>query len=261
VVSLFMTPEEGLPKAFSAKTGIEGQDGGVVTAILLNGFENKVFDAAIVVQRRQGYNAQATVADNAEEVLAAKGTKYVRVNMAEKLKELINQGEKKIAIVCTPCQAEAARKIQQAAKDACEVTIIGLFCFQAFNATRLKEQVKVGLGIDLEKAEKTAIRKGKFIAKVDGKEYSCKVRELDMAVEKSCLYCERFVAEAADVCVGSAGSQDGYSTVILQTTKGNNLIRDLVADKADVDQTEIEKLKQLKQQRARANLAAAKKKP
>jgi coenzyme F420-reducing hydrogenase beta subunit len=57
---------------FSAKSGIEGQDGEVVTSLLVKGFEKDTFDAAIVVRRGEGYSAEAVVATNASEVLAAK---------------------------------------------------------------------------------------------------------------------------------------------------------------------------------------------
>ena len=92
-----------------------------------------MFDAAIVVRRGEGYSAEAVVATNPSDVFAAKGTKYLRVNVTKKLRELISQGKKRIAIVCTPCEAKAARKIQQTLKNECEITVIGLFCFEAFN--------------------------------------------------------------------------------------------------------------------------------
>ena len=110
---------------FSAKSGIEGQNGGVVSALLVKGFEEGLFDSAIVVRRGIGYSAEAIIATNSIEVLAAKGSKYVRVNVTKKLRELISQGKKRIAIVCTPCEAKAARKIQQTLKKDCEITIIG----------------------------------------------------------------------------------------------------------------------------------------
>jgi coenzyme F420-reducing hydrogenase beta subunit len=87
---------------FSAKTDVEGQDGGVVTSLLVKGLREGLFDAAIVVRHMQGYTAEAFVAQNEADVLAAKGTKYLRVNVTKKLRELISQGKRRIAIVCTP---------------------------------------------------------------------------------------------------------------------------------------------------------------
>src|SRR5665647_2583970 len=66
---------------FSAKSNFEGQDGGVVTALLVKGFEEGIFDGAVVVRRGEGYNAEAVVATNACEVLATSGTKYLRANV------------------------------------------------------------------------------------------------------------------------------------------------------------------------------------
>jgi len=240
---------------FSAKSDVEGQDGGVVSALLVKGFEEGAFDAAIVVRRGEGYSAEAVVATNASEVLAAKGTKYLKVNVTKKLRELISQGKKRIAIVCTPCEAKAARKIQQTLKNDCEVTVIGLFCFEAFNSAKLKEEIKTGLGIDLDKAEKTQIRQGKFTASVDGKDYSCKVKDLDGAAEKACSYCDDFTSQFADISVGSVGSKKGYSTVIVRSKVGEELFKNLNVAKEMVVKEEIDRLSKFKRERAEKSLA------
>jgi coenzyme F420-reducing hydrogenase beta subunit len=241
---------------FSAKSGIEGQDGGVVTALLVKGFEEGLFDAAIVVRRGEGYSAEAVVAENPGDVLAAKGTRYLKVNVTKKLRELISQGKKRIAIVCTPCEAKAARKIQQTLKTDCEITIIGLFCFEAFNSAKIKEEIKTRLGVDLDKAQKTQVRQGKFTAFVDGKENSCKVKDLYKASEKACQFCDDFTAQFADISVGSVGSKKGYSTVIVRSKAGEKLLRTLDAAMETVDKEEIVRLSQFKRERAKKSLAA-----
>ncbi len=239
---------------FSAKTNVEGQDGGVVSTLLVKGFEDGLFDAAIVVRRGVGYSAEAVVATNANEVLAAKGTKYLKVNVTKKLRELISQGKKRIAIVCTPCEAKAARKIQQTLKNDCEITIIGLFCFEAFNSTKIKGEAKTRLGVDLDRAQKTQVRQGKFTAFVDGKEYSCRAKDLDAAAEKVCSYCSDFTAQFADVSVGSVGSKKGYSTVIVRSKAGERLTKNLDAAKEVADKKEIYRLSKFKRERAEKNL-------
>jgi coenzyme F420-reducing hydrogenase beta subunit len=241
---------------FSAKSQIEGQDGGVVTALLVKGFEEGVFDAAVVVRRGEGYSAEAVVATNITEVLAAKGTKYLRVNVTKKLRELINQGKNRIALVCTPCEVKAVRKIQQTLKNECEITVIGLFCFEAFDSTKLKEEIKTRLSVDLDKAEKTQIRQGKFTALADGKEYSCKVKDLDAAVEKMCHYCGDFTSRFADISVGSVGSKTGYSTVIVRSKVGEERLKTLDAEKDTADKEEVARLSRFKRQRAEKNFAA-----
>jgi coenzyme F420-reducing hydrogenase beta subunit len=241
---------------FSAKSIIEGQDGGVVSALLVKGFREGLFDTAVVVRRMQGYNAEAVVAENAEDALSAKGTKYLKVNVTKKLRELISQGKRRIAIVCTPCEAAVARRIQQTIDKECEITIIGLFCFESFNREKLIDEVKARLGVELGSAEKTQIRQGKFTATVNGKEASCRVRDLDGAVEKACHLCDDFTSRLADVSVGSVGSKQGYSTVIVRSNRGENLVQNLDAAKDTVDKQEIAKLAQFKKKRSKENFAA-----
>jgi len=241
---------------FSAKSRFEGQDGGVVTALLVKGFEEHLFDAAVVVYREEGYSAKAVVITNDEEAAAAAGTRYLRVNVTKKLRELIDQGKKRVAIVCTPCEAKAARKIQQSLKNECKITVIGLFCFEAFNRTKLKEEMCTRLGIDLDKVVKTQIRQGKFTAFTDGKEYSCKVKDLDGAAEKGCLYCDDFTSRFSDISVGSVGSKPGFSSVIVRSKVGVELVKDLDAAEEEADKEEVARLSKFKMNRAKKALVA-----
>ena len=241
---------------FSAKSRFKGQDGGVVTALLVKGFEENFFDAAVVVYRGDGYSAKAVLATNSEEAVAAGGTRYLRVNVTKKLRELITQGKKRIAIVCTPCEAKAVRKIQQLLKNECKITVIGLFCFEAFNKTKLKEEMCARLGIDLNKVEKTQIRHGKFTAFANGKEYSCKVKDLDCAAEKACLYCDDFTSRFADISVGSVGSKPGYSSAIVRSIAGGELVKNLDAVVEGINKEEVARLSKFKIERAKETLVS-----
>jgi coenzyme F420-reducing hydrogenase beta subunit len=236
-------------KIFSAKSSIAGQDGGVATALLLSGFKRSLFDAAIVVKRTIGYKAEAAIAENSEEILNARGTKYSRVKMMSKIGELVERGKRKIALVGVPCEVRTARKIQQQMLDKypdLEIIIIGLFCFEAFNYEKLKEETKKILNIDLDKAEKTQIQKGKFIVQIKGIEYSS-------AIQAGCAYCGDFSSNLADVSVGSVGSDAGYSTIVVRSTIGANLVNNLNLTMGDIRKEEIIKLANLKKKRANKN--------
>lgn len=241
---------------FSAKSSIDGQDGGIVTALLISGIRKGFFDSVIVVQRKGGYSAESFATDNADDIMAARGTKYLKVRVASKMRESISQGKGRIAIVCTPCEVRAARRILQNLKSDSskqKVIIIGLFCFEAFNRAKLKEEVRIQLGIDLDKVDKIQIRNGKFKVFLDMKEYTCRVKDLDNAVEKECKYCDDFSGRLADVSIGAVGSRNGYSTVIVRSEVGRKLLQNLDFDKENTDKEEIIKISKLKEQRAKKN--------
>ncbi|HDQ06781.1 MAG TPA: 2Fe-2S iron-sulfur cluster binding domain-containing protein [Candidatus Bathyarchaeota archaeon] len=243
---------------FAAKSSIDGQDGGVATALLLSGFERGLFDSVIVVKRTDGYKAEAVIAESAEEILNARGTKYSRVKMMSKVGELVEKGKRKIGIVGTPCEVRTARKIQQQLLPEypdLEITIVGLFCFEAFDYDKLKEETARLLGVDLDKAEKTQIHKGKFVVTVDGKDYSAQVKEFHGAIQGGCVYCNDFVGWLSDVSVGSVGSAEGYSTVIVRSEKGKKLLENVDFVKGDVNKDEIIKLASFKKNRAEKNFA------
>jgi coenzyme F420-reducing hydrogenase beta subunit/Na+-translocating ferredoxin:NAD+ oxidoreductase RnfD subunit len=254
------TPDENIglsTKIFSAKTSIEGQDGGVASSLLVSGMEKGLFDAAIVVQRIDGYWAEAIIAENADEILKAKGTKYMRVSMMEKLGELVAKGKRKIAIVGTACQVRAARRLQQMLlRDfpSLELTILGLFCYEEFNYAKLKAATMNLLGVDLDRAEKTQIHKGKYIVQVDGEEKSVSVKKLNEAVEDRCIHCPDFTAKYSDISIGSVGSDEGKSTVIVRSDVGEKLLETLDLTKGKVNKEEVTKLAIRKRERAEQNM-------
>jgi coenzyme F420-reducing hydrogenase beta subunit/Na+-translocating ferredoxin:NAD+ oxidoreductase RnfD subunit len=253
------TPDENIglsSEIFSAKSSIEGQDGGVASALLVSGMEKGLFDAAIVVQRTDGYWAEAVIAENADEILKAKGTKYMRVSMMQKLGELVAKGKRKIAIVGTACQVRAARRLQQMLlRDFpdLELTILGLFCYEEFNYEKLKEATMSLLGVDLDRAEKTQIHKGKYIVQVDGEEKSVSVKKLNEAVEDRCIHCPDFTAKYSDISIGSVGSDEGTSTVIVRSNVGEKLLKTLDVTKGKVNKNEVTKLAIRKKERAEQN--------
>ncbi len=217
-------------KLTAGSCGVRGQDGGVVTSLLLSGMKKGIFDCAIVAARGSGFRAEPIIAKSEEEIKEAMGTKYVAAPMVSKIGEAIKEGRKKIAIVGTPCEIRATRKLQSAMLkevEAIDIVAIGLFCLKSFDYDLLSEKTKELLGIELGKAEKVQITRGRYIVRSNGKENSCKVSALEAAYRNNCYYCEDFTARLADISVGSTGSSDGSSTVIIRSKKGEELFNSL----------------------------------
>ena len=257
---LFLTGERdkdiGIVKEIVAgKTTIKGQDGGIVTSMLTAGMEKGLFERAIVVHRQDGFRAQAIVAENEDDIIKARGSKYQFSPTVERLVEVIIEGGKKrIAIVALPCGIYGIRRIQRFYPDV-ELYTIGLFCFENFYYELLRPIVSEILEVDLGRADKIEVKRGKFVVHIEGASKACEVKELESAVRGSCLFCTDFTARLADISVGSVGSPDGYSTVIIRSKKGEELfglLKDLA--RTNIDREEIVELARLKKKRGMEEL-------
>ncbi len=243
---------------FAAGTNIEGQDGGIVTALLARGIETRLLDAAVVVLNREIYGAKAALVDDIQGILGAKGTKYMRVPVMPRLMEALKSGKRKIAVVGTPCQIRVIRKLQHRGyfndefADA-EIFLLGLFCFESFDYRDLRTHTQELLGIDLDEADKIQIAKGKYIVTHEGREYSCSVRELEHDVREGCRFCGDLVSRLADISIGSIGSPDGYSTVIVRSDRGKKLLEGVQFTRKEMNRDEIVKLAKLKRRNADKN--------
>jgi coenzyme F420 hydrogenase subunit beta len=133
---------EGIPdedigmtkELFSAKTEIEGQDGGVVTSLLVAGIENGIFDCVVVAERKNGFRAVPLVTSKKSEIIQARGSKYLVVPMVSAVGSAVKNEKRKIGVVTLPCGAVGIRKIQSVLlrNVPVELTVIGLFCMENF---------------------------------------------------------------------------------------------------------------------------------
>ena len=246
----------GIFREISAvQTSALAHEGGVVTSLLTEGLNFDRFDAAIVVQRGNHQKAEAYIAENFEDIIRAKGSKYELVPIIEKLVEAVQiRGKKRIVVVGLPCQVVGIREIQKSLPDI-DLTVVGLFCMENFRYNILKQSIADLLQVDLDSAERVFISKGNFTITSQGKTFSCKVNDLIAAVRTGCLFCTDFTSELADISVGMVGSQDGYSTVIVRSQKGADLYsllknRNIIS----VDCSEIAKMTSRKQTHGSAHL-------
>ena len=139
--------------------------------------------------------------------------------------------DKKTAMVGTPCQILAATKInryeEQTGGSPIDVKI-GLFCMENFSYSYLERYLKEQ-GIELYEVKEFRIDKGKFIANlIDGNVFKIPIAETEPFTRKNCHICTDYTSDTADISVGSVGSPTGYSTVIVRSKKGRQIIEDCI---------------------------------
>lgn len=216
-----------------------GQDGGAVTALLTFALEEGLIDGAVVARRDENWVPEAFLAKTKEEILDSVGTKYSATPSVTVFGRSINN-HRRLALVGTGCQITGFKKAEHGtlrvlidkkkeSENPYYLLSIGLFCYENFMYSKFKAKVEEVFGIKLEDMVKNDIIRGKiFLHTKDGKEHVKPVKVFNDIVEECCLLCEDFTASYADISVGSVGSADGWSTVIVRSDKGMELLEKAV---------------------------------
>ncbi len=210
------------------------QDGGFVTSLLIYLIEKRIVDGAIVTVVDEEWRPRPIVATTRKEVVEGAGSSYVVSPNLKILHEaVVEKRLKKLAVVGTPCQINAIRKLQlhpqiSGLGKAIYLTI-GLFCTESFDYDVLRRRIEQDK-VNLMEVKKFAIIKGKFLATAkDGRNLmDVPIKVLKDVARRSCQVCGDFTAEYADISVGSVGSPDGWSTVIIRSEKGSDIFSKLV---------------------------------
>ena len=207
----------------------KAQDGGVVSALLAFLLEHGEIDAAVVSKTSENWEPEPFVATKREDVLAAAGSKYTQCPSVLGVGDAFEAGYKNIALVGLPCHIQGMRKVQlskgfDVGADRVKL-LIGLLCTETFDMAMLTKKLEE-LGTSIEEVEKFNIKKGSFIVQTKaGKEIKTPIRKMRECVREACNYCYDFAAEFADISVGSIGSENGWSTVIMRSEAGEDLMK------------------------------------
>jgi coenzyme F420 hydrogenase subunit beta len=81
-------------------------------------------------------------------------------------------------------------------------------------------------GLNVEQIDKINVAE-EFNVYAGGKQLSFPITEVKSCVPRHCLVCEDFAGELADISVGSDGSPEGWSTVIIRTEEGETVFSGL----------------------------------
>jgi coenzyme F420 hydrogenase subunit beta len=217
-----------------ARPGVPGaQDGGLVSALLIGLLEAGAIDGALVAResRTEPWKGEPYLARTPEEVVACAGSFY---NQTMALAALDLKGHDlptrpRIAVVGTPCEVEAIRAMQArpwswgAQRVDAVLLTVALLCTKSFNYEKLMVgEIQRQRGIPLAKVGKVDVIHGKLLVEdLDGNTLvSEPVRDFHGAALKGCDECADFLGRAADISVGSVGSEDGWSSVLVRTEVG-----------------------------------------
>lgn len=222
-----------LVRANDEKIFEAGQDGGLVSALLVWGLENGKIDGALtskVSQERQ-WDAEPALVTNREEVLATAGSRYTYAANPLAMKEAEARGLKSVALVGMSCQASINGTVnaRNVAKYKRRIQlVIGLLCSKSFTYEGLTKAITQDYGIPLDDVAKVNI-KGKFQMwlRSTGEEVDIPLKELHQYTREGCKLCPDFAAQHADISTGGLGQGDGWTLTIVRTERGAEWLREL----------------------------------
>ena len=138
--------------------------------------------------------------------------------------------EHKIAMVGTPCEIMAASKLQYYTDSPIDVKL-GLFCMENFSYKYFENLLRE-YDLKMDDIEKFQIDKG-FISLLLKTKETVKI-PLSIAkriIRKNCNICVELTSETSDISIGSIGSDDNWSTLIIRTKKGEEIVNGAIKQK------------------------------
>ena len=218
-----------LARATDPAVNTAGQDGGLVSALLVWALEHQVIDAALVSALEgdgTSWRAVPAVARTRDDVLAAAGSRYTYSANTLAYPQAIEAGAEKLALVGMSCQASvpAVMSARKAGKVARRLALsIGLLCSKTFDDAIFPELFEARYGLRREDIVKMNI-KGVFqIWMRDGSYHEVPLKECHAWTREGCKSCPDFAAEHADISTGGIGAFNDWTLTLVRTERGREV--------------------------------------
>lgn len=210
-----------------------GQDGGVVSAMLVHALESGALAGAVLgdVMPDNSQIGRHKLATTRADVLSCAASRYTYSPNTLALQEAMRADVRPIAVVGVPCQVDGVRlqqhssiRLEMANWYRSNVTLVmGLFCSEAFTHESLE---RLGEMLDVDPLRIANINiKGKVVVRLDdGEVLTASLKRYREFARPACLYCLDYGAEHADIAFGGIGL-DGWTFTLVRTERGHAALR------------------------------------
>jgi coenzyme F420 hydrogenase subunit beta len=213
-----------------------GQDGGLVSAILIWCLDNGIIDGALVSGLESGaggWKAKPAVATTRDGILASAGSRYTYSANPMAYDQAMDQGLERLALVGMSCQTSIGPVMwhRRVGKVSRPIKLnIGLLCSKSFDDSLFDELFWLKYGLAREDIVKMNI-KGVFqVWMRNGDYHEINLRECHAWTREGCNHCPDFAAEHADISTGGIGDETDWTLTIVRTDLGRAVIDAMISD-------------------------------
>jgi coenzyme F420 hydrogenase subunit beta len=210
-----------------------GQDGGLVSTLLVWGLETGRIEGAvtsrIVDDGRGPFDAEPYLATTRDEVLATAGSRYTYSANPLAMKQADDAKLKQVALVGMSCQASINGSVEAYGVNKYKRKIaltIGLLCSKTFTYDG-QRQVLADHGIDIAEVVKINIKGRYQVWTRDGDYHEIPLKLFHPYTREGCKLCPDFAAQHADISTGGIGADDHWTLTIVRTARGEEWIHGL----------------------------------
>lgn len=211
-----------------------GQDGGLVSTLLVWGLETGRIEGAvtsrIVNDKRGPFDAEPFLATTREQVLATAGSRYTYAANPLAMKQADERKLGQVALVGMSCQASINGTVETYKVNKYKRKIaltIGLLCSKTFTYDG-QRQVLADHGIDIADVVKINIKGRYQVWTRDGGYHEIPLKLFHPYTREGCKLCPDFAAEHADISCGGIGADDNWTLTLVRTARGEEWMKGLI---------------------------------
>jgi coenzyme F420-reducing hydrogenase beta subunit len=216
-----------------------GSPNDVIRSILVAGRSAGLLDGIIMLDMDPWeLTPVGRVITTVEEIAEAVGPQYLWAPVFDVLNEAVFQrGMQNIAVVSTPCSAQAIRKLRESEnprlkpyQDAIRLSV-SVFCTGIYKPEVIDDILIKRMDVQRDQVKRLEISPDREWMRAilwDGSVRTIPRQQAESFTRAGCSTCDDYLGESADLALGSLGAPEGSATLIVRSRIGDVFVRNAV---------------------------------
>jgi coenzyme F420 hydrogenase subunit beta len=216
-----------------------GAPNDVIRAIIAGGRSAGLLDGVVMLDLDPWeLKPVARIAFTVEEIVDSIGPQYLWAPVLDKLNHAVfDRGMENLAVVGTPCAAQALRKIRSSTnerlrpyQDAIRLSIT-VFCTGTYRPELVEDVLVKRMGVSRDQVKRLEVSPDREWLRAvlwDDSVRTIPRQQAERYTRSGCGSCDDYLGESADIAVGSLGARGDASTLIIRTRTGDIFLRNAV---------------------------------